>query len=429
MLFFNRHNVLLLTSALLLTFFSSCQTPGKSDPPKEEIFNAPAWFTDRGNLAQTASINEEARLPLKVRWERVLPHAIDAPPAGGHGKLYVGSGKTLYALNPQNGQTVWSYAGDGFDTANPIRRSVTAVAWDKNQQQYVLLVDGMSNLHAINGENGTQIWKVVGDGTRASAPVSASQYVFYSVFKNNLGTDYKVLSLQDGALKWKFLLGAFDSTTTPVHGFGSIFLGDCSNGNYPLRRIEDTANLLKWRFYDSEQFNSGLCHSNGVLNMDVALGEAPVYYFGHHNPPIVRALNVTSGQQLWSKNLPQNSDVLGFALTQQREKNDLIVALSDALFSLNLTNGEILWQVNFAKNSISPVNNGGAQVPQPVIWGDYVFHVTGNNVLKAFELATGQETWSFTLDQETFSSPIVGGNSLYIGTGSGRVYALSPESP
>jgi len=47
--------------------------------------------------------------------------------------------------------------------------------------------------------------------------------------------------------------------------------------------------------------------------------------------------------------------------------------------------------------------------------------------LAAIDLETGTESWSFQLDTTAYSSPMIGGNTLYLGTMSGRFYAFSPE--
>jgi len=133
----------------------------KSVSTPETSYQAPAWFTDRGSLAQLGAVNAEVSPPLKLRWHVDLPGAIHAPATGAHGKLYVGAGNTLYALSPQNGATQWSYSVQGTDSAQAISNPVAAVSENKDLVQKVFLVDGAGHLHAINGQNGEAFWSFV----------------------------------------------------------------------------------------------------------------------------------------------------------------------------------------------------------------------------------------------------------------------------
>lgn len=76
------------------------------------------------------------------------------------------------------------------------------------------------------------------------------------------------------------------------------------------------------------------------------------------------------------------------------------MAQRDRLYRLDRDSGELLWEHSFATKQ--SFNTSHKRRPQPLIWGDYVLHVTeGRRVLKALDLASGNE--------------------------SGRFYAFSPE--
>jgi len=238
------------------------------------------------------------------------------------------------------------------------------------------------------------------------------------------GSQLQALSTE-GAELWQQSPAGSTHTSTPLYGFGSLFYLGCANGPWPLTRRSDTTGELAWEHEDPGNHPSP-CFSNAVLDSDVGLDKPAKVYFGHrNNPPVVKAVRVSSGTSLWEQPLSANGEVLGLALTQNREHNALIVAQRDRLYRLDRDNGEILWEHSFAANQSFSARH--KRRPQPIIWGDYVFHVSeGRRVLKALDLASGTEVWRFELDSSTDASPIAGGNTLYIGTESGRFYAFSP---
>ena len=123
--------------------------------------------------------------------------------------------------------------------------------------------------------------------------------------------------------------------------------------------------------------------------------------------------------------MPDYGSITGYALTVDRPKNYLVVSQSDHLSCFNPADGSMEWTIDIQKNQQETTS--GAQ-PKPAIWGDYVFFVAGNSTVKAVSLADGSEQWSYQLVSNTYASPIVGGNTLYIGTNTGVMYAFSPES-
>lgn len=51
----------------------------------------------------------------------------------------------------------------------------------------------------------------------------------------------------------------------------------------------------------------------------------------------------------------------------------------------------------------------------PAIYKDYIYIVSGDGILKAIDMETGEEEWDLDLEAKTNSSPIVNSNRLYIG--------------
>ena len=61
------------------------------------------------------------------------------------------------------------------------------------------------------------------------------------------------------------------------------------------------------------------------------------------------------------------------------------------------------------------VNTEGAIHASPAIYKDYVYIVSGEGILKAVDMQTGEVEWDLDLKSPTNSSPIIHSNRLYIG--------------
>ncbi len=401
------------------------ETPGPPTPTPgtAKTYLAPDWHTDRGSYALLAAVNESVQLPLSVRWQVDLPGQIHAPATGAFGQLYLPAGNSLYALSPQDGGVQWVYPAETPGTI-PIFNPIATFSENKGQVQTLFLVDGLGHLHAIQAQNGTREWRIENPqpNSYASAPVSAGNQVFFIRNKNA----FSVLRVYSptGELQWEKNTNV-KNTNTPLYGFGSLFLSSCSNGSYPFARIAAATGAVEWEYKDSGNYTSA-CFSNAVLDSDLALNQPARVYFGHReDPPMVRAVRVSSGTSIWEKELTHRGEIKGMALSQNRPDNALIVAQADRLYRIDRETGAILWEHSFESNvAQNPANH--LRVPQPIIWGDYVFHVTeGRKVLKALNLSTGEEAWRFELNAPTNASPIAGGKTLYLGTESGRFYAFT----
>lgn len=64
-----------------------------------------------------------------------------------------------------------------------------------------------------------------------------------------------------------------------------------------------------------------------------------------------------------------------------------------------------LWTFNME----SPIQSS------PAIYKDYIYVVSGEGILKAIDMETGEEEWDLDLEAKTNSSPIIHSNRLYIG--------------
>ena len=99
-----------------------------TEAPTPQVYTAPDWFTDRGNLGHIASMNSQIILPLTERWQVNLGGGVRSSVIGSFGKLFVGADdNTMYALSPQDGSVQWAFEAEG-----KISSTATAMGMSKD---------------------------------------------------------------------------------------------------------------------------------------------------------------------------------------------------------------------------------------------------------------------------------------------------------
>jgi len=420
------------------------ETPDEVNDFEVADFKLDAWRTDRGTLAHAASLNDPVTLPLEVRWTRDLelgsPTFGVTSAVGGHGNLYVGGDFELYALNPADGTTVWTFTAGG-----PLRVPAVTFSDDKGETKRVYFatpVGSEVHLFGLDAADGSQLWTTSHVGGVTSALNGMSGVLFYTTYGTDLeGAEnqglLRAVQSSDGSLLWEAGSGG-SNVNTPLHAHGKVYAsvgGDGATGE-PITfsaHLDGTGELI-WGLAVEPSGLPGqgnlAKYSNGVIDLDHdgEVGTEPVLFVSTGtNPATLFAIEANSGEPQWQVTLPDTGYVTGYALTQGRDENVLVVSRTDVLYRIDRATGEIVWQYDFGNNA---TGGGGSVVPRPAIWGDYVFHVVdGRERLVAVSLETGAEEWSYTLDDWTTASPMVTGHSLYLGTHAGTLYAFSPGAP
>jgi len=126
----------------------------------------------------------------------------------------------------------------------------------------------------------------------------------------------------------------------------------------------------------------------------------------------VALLDADDGEPIWERDLDGNATGGTAAVTEDR------VLLSDGnneFHALDLESGESHWSREFARES------------KPVIAGGTVYVVEEKATLRAFDVDSGTEQFSYEPEQVPLSPPIVGDGRLYV-TNRRRILALEERS-
>lgn len=393
-------------------------------------YNAPAWFTDRGDLQHTASVNGSLSVPLSERWRVSLGDQIESSPVGGHGAILVGTNDgTLHARSPTDGSKQWSY-----DAGNAVTTAPTAKAFNKGTDKFVWVATRDGTVHAVDADSSSQLWtSSAGAGTFNSGVNYATGLVFQQYMDSGVSTKLRALDAQSGTIQWEFGVGNV-STPTPMHGFGRVHVGEQQGGTV-FETVEDATGSKVWDIRNTNS-NAGSATS-GTIHSDVDENESALVITSTENG-YVGGYEVSTGTEAWRTDLSEFGIVVGVALTQGRrqnsptqnsatqsgtERNTLVVAQRGGMYGLDPNTGSVQWTYTHARN---PQNSSTRRTAQPAIYGDHVFQIVGGSELVAVSLANGTREWGTSIGGPTHSSPLVGGDTVYVGDGNGDLIAFSP---
>lgn len=101
-----------------------------------------------------------------IKWSHVIGRACSSPAIGSDGTIFVGGGSTLYALNPDN-TLKWSYATGGIIWSSPAVGVGTVYVGSRDGKLYAFF------------ENGTLLWTYATGGEVYSSPAISAGGTIY----------------------------------------------------------------------------------------------------------------------------------------------------------------------------------------------------------------------------------------------------------
>jgi outer membrane protein assembly factor BamB len=224
-----------------------------------------------------------------------------------------------------------------------------------------------------------------------------------SVFLST-GTQVQAYDAQTGALEWTASPPAATSFTTVVAANGLVIAGSDGNSNLATAFKEDTG-LIIWQ---QDKVDSGIYPTVTVDG---------VYLGAEGNS---EDLDWATGDLIW-QNAPEYSSF----------HNAIAVAANGVLYSPNTTEFESYNGTEFDADTGS-VLGGFNTYFVPAIGTQTGYFLSGSEVqggtLSAVDLGSGAVLWTFTGDGELMSSPLLVNGYVFIGSASGKVYALNASS-
>jgi len=414
--------------------------------------NAQAMF--RGDPTHRGVMADAAPRALKgVKWSFPTGDKIVSSPVWHAGTLYFGSDDgNVYAVDAASGGRRWAAR-----TGGPVP-STPAV---HDGRVHVASYDG--RLHTLDAATGEPLWKFATEGERRfearglhgsqprtqtvadpydvylSSPVVAQGLV---VFGSGDGHVY-ALDAASGALRWKFRTGDVVHAS-PAVADGVVFVGSWDGRFYAL---DLATGAERWRF---QAGLDPLMHNQQGFQSSAAVVDG-VVYVGCRDAHLY-ALDAKTGAERWRFSTGQ-SWVVGSPAV---EGGRVIFATSDS---------SLVHIVDAASGKpIAEQQAKGYMFSSPTVAGGVLLIGVLSGSLQARELATGAELWTFATEASKanrgwvlaadgrqnaawvfgsnwresmalgferqssvgsiFSTALVVGGVVYIGSADGRLYAL-----
>jgi outer membrane protein assembly factor BamB len=277
-----------------------------------------------GSTAGTKATPTSTTLPTATP----VPHQLGA---------YLGTGKTLFALDPVTGAQRWKY-----DVTEPSAIGSIQNIWVVDDTVF-FAIGNTSWLYAISTSTGALRWKVHEGGNSADpfGPVDqlvvASGVVYTASTASQVPSGTFAINLASGQVLWHK-----DGPATLAADAHTVYLierpypqgGAPTNGTISALKASD-ANVL-WQVKD---------HPFGVLIVD---GGALYVTAGKTR----LAFNTQIGAPLWTK------DFDGSLYTLIKGANTLYLSDEVTLYALDPTTQILLWQTPLANNGIMLYRNG-----------------------------------------------------------------------
>lgn len=365
------------------------------------------WPMFHNDAGRTGATDENVIPPLHLAWFKTLGGTIHfSSPVVTEGMVYIGvadeenKGQAgIYALDGVTGAVKWHYV-----TAASIRHTVAV----DRQRCYGVTIDGM--VIALDKATGTLVWQygLGNEMERWSSRWSiASPLVCDNVVYAGVAPYFVALEATTGKKIWRASSMGPDwmnCLSSPACDKERIFVGFNWNarGLFALDRING---LPIW---NNTNYGGGCAspvYSDGKL-----------YYYGGH------ALDPQSGACLWKNcNTVSTPAIAG---------NTLVIGCPDnKIKAIDSVTGKEIWtyllkgRVQFA---FSPYcRTSAAVISSPAIAGQVVYCGGTSGQFVALDLQSGKLLWSYDLGIPITSSPAVSGNTVYIATFDGTVYAFT----
>jgi len=301
-----------------------------------------------------------------------------------------------------------------FETMGPVR-STPAIA---GETLYVGSTDG--NLYALNVATGEERWRVSVGSPVSSSPVVAHGLV---IFGSRDGAFHAVRA-STGAPEWRFDTGDLVPWVWGFEGWdiytSSAVLADSvvvfGAGDGFVYALEATTGRELWRFPTGGRIRSTPAIADGIA-------------FAGSTDGIVYALDLESGSEIW-RHETDGAALISADLGVDRSSIIAPIAVSGGsvfvgsrdgyMYALDQQTGQRRWRVS---------HEGSWAMSAPAVSGSTLYAGTSDGrFVHAVDVESGEEVWRFVGQGYTWSSPVVAGDTVYVGDGGGPLRALDTAS-
>lgn len=323
-----------------------------------------------------SGIYQQVGVPLLhgLKWKFKTGAAVISTPAVIDGTAYFGSNDHyLYAVNLADGAQRWKFKTGSRVTSSP------AVY---NGRVYFGSYDG--NIYAVDAKSGEQRWKFASEGERRFTG------------RHLHGSDPAGESMPD---PFDFYL------SSPVIDAETVYVG---SGDGNIYALDAASGALRWKFRTGNVVHASPAIANGMV------------YIGSWDSNFY-AIDAKSGQERWRFKTGEDHEIAN----QVGIQSSAIIAGGMVYFGCRDSNLYALDAVSGVKKWAYPTK-GSWVISTPIAKdGTLYFATSDSGLLHAVDARTGVLKYSLSFHHwPMFSSPVIAGQSLYIGSHAGTLIAI-----
>jgi eukaryotic-like serine/threonine-protein kinase len=286
-------------------------------------------------------------------WAFSTHGAIWGTPTSRDGTIYFGSDDySLYAVDAESGELLWQFITQGYVRSRPaVEGGLVFIASD----------DGYA--YAVDRESGKQVWRTdIGNVT------SKDQRANIGASTSPVSYDY--------------------AQSSPVAAYDLVYIGSADGNIYAL--AWDTGEII-WRFQTSNKVRATPILDRGVL------------YAGSWSKTFF-AIDAVTGEELWQTWLGgqvQSTAFVDGSVVYTASRKASVVAIDAGT-------GQIRWEFDYGQNmwvESSPMVRNG------IVYAGS----SGSHMVIGLDAQTGIQSSIFMSQMFNWSSPVVAGNTLFIG--------------
>ena len=353
---------------------------------------------------------------LKVAWRNSVgkgsnnKSAMTTPPVASETTIFtLDANQTIYATSISTGRTVWKKKLKGLT-----KRDKTALGGGLAVHEGTLIVaSGYGYVTRLNSNDGSEVWKKDLTAPMTGAPTVKDGYVY--VASNN--NEIFALDLDTGETAWSDqaiaetarVLGspspaAIEEFVIAPYSSGEIIAYLASNG----RRLWTDAISSAGRFTPISEIND--------------IGSRPVLagglVFASSQSGITIAIDGRSGNRIWSQ---QIGSTQAPALVSQY----LFVVGTDAtLAALDVTTGNAFWVKDLPQYKNEKKKKKRISYVGPIVASGRVIVISSRGDLMAFDPQTGEQVGSLKLKDTVYIEPIAVQGKLFVLTDDAKLIAI-----
>jgi outer membrane protein assembly factor BamB len=326
--------------------------------------------------AQHSGIYQQVGVPLLhgIKWKFKTGAAVISTPAVMDGTAYFGSNDHyLYAVNLADGVLRWKFKTGSRVTSSPAVYS---------GRVYFGSYDG--NIYAVDVKSGEQRWKFASEGERRFTG------------RHLHGSDPAGESMPD---PFDFYL------SSPVIDAETVYVG---SGDGNIYALDAASGALRWKFRTGNVVHASPAIANGM----VYIGSWDSYFY---------AIDARSGHERWRFKTGEDHEIAN----QVGIQSSATIAEGMVYFGCRDSNLYALDAVSGVKKWAYPTK-GSWVISTPIAKdGTLYFATSDSGLLHAVDAKTGVLKYSLSFHHwPMFSSPVIAGRSLYIGSHAGTLIAI-----